>query len=80
MAAARASPARTTPGSAHAVRLSLRALGSQARIRWLLDGRQIGESAGDAPFVHDFDEAGEHTLTALADSGAWSSLGFRVLR
>ncbi|MDI9239652.1 penicillin-binding protein 1C [Lysobacter sp. LF1] len=68
------------PGSAHAVRLSLRALGSEARIRWLLDGRQIGESAGQTPFVHDFGEAGEHTLTALADSGAWSSLGFSVLR
>lgn len=68
------------PGSTHAVRLSLRALGSEARIRWLLDGRQIGESAGETPFVYDFGEAGEHTLTALADSGAWSSLRFSVLR
>lgn len=67
------------PGSVHAVRLSLRALGSDARIRWLLDGRMIGESAGEAPFVHDFGEAGEHSLTALADSGAWSRLDFSVL-
>ncbi|HEY0502691.1 MAG TPA: penicillin-binding protein 1C [Lysobacter sp.] len=67
------------PGGTRAVRLSLRALGSEARIRWLLDGRLIGESAGDGAFVHDFGEAGEHTLTALADSGAWSRLGFSVL-
>ncbi|MGO4220485.1 penicillin-binding protein 1C [Lysobacter sp. TAF61] len=68
------------PGSEHPVRLSLRALGSDARIRWLLDGRLIGESAGAASFVHDFGETGPHTLTALADSGAWSRLQFSVLR
>lgn len=67
------------PGGSRAVRLSLRALGSDARIRWLLDGRMIGESSGDGAFVHDFGEAGEHTLTALADTGAWSRLGFSVL-
>ena len=67
------------PGGPRAVRLSLRALGSEARVRWLLDGRLIGESRGDGPFVHDFGESGEHTLTALADSGAWSRLRFHVL-
>ena len=68
------------PNSTHPVRLSLRAIGSGARIRWLLDGRLIRESTGQAGFVHDFGEAGTHTLTALADSGAWSSVRFRVLR
>ncbi|HEY5849409.1 MAG TPA: penicillin-binding protein 1C [Lysobacter sp.] len=68
------------PGSEHPVRLSLRALGSEARVRWLLDGRLIGESDGAGAFVHDFGEPGAHTLTALADSGAWSRLQFSVLR
>ncbi len=67
------------PGGTSAVRLSLRALGSDARIRWLLDGRLIGESSGDGAFVHDFADAGEHTLTALADSGAWSRVDFSVM-
>lgn len=67
------------PGGTGAVRLSLRALGSDARIRWLLDGRLIGESSGTGAFVHDFNQAGGHTLTALADSGAWSRLQFSVL-
>ncbi len=66
------------PGSEHAVRLSLRALGSEHRVQWLLNGRWIGETEGSASLVRDFGETGEHTLTALADSGAWASIGFRV--
>jgi penicillin-binding protein 1C len=61
------------------VRLSLRALGADSRVQWLLDGRRIGESEGAGPFAHDFGEPGEHTLTALAQSGAWASLQFRVI-
>jgi penicillin-binding protein 1C len=67
------------PGSAHAVRLSLRALGGASRVQWLLDGRWIGESEGQGAFVHDFGEPGEHVLTALAQDGAWASVAFRVL-
>ncbi len=67
------------PGSKNALRLSLRAIGSDARIRWLLDGRLVGDSIGSRRFEHDFSEPGAHTLTALADTGAWSKLGFRVL-
>ena len=62
------------------LRLALRAIGSEARIRWLLDGRLIGDSPGGGAFLHDFGDPGEHTLTALADSGAWSQVRFRVLR
>lgn len=65
----------TTP-----LRLSLRAIGSEARIRWLLDARLVGESRGAGNFLHEFSEPGSHTLTALADSGAWSRIEFRLLR
>jgi penicillin-binding protein 1C len=67
------------PGQASGVRLSLRALGATARVQWLLDGRWIGETEGALPLSHQFDEAGLHELTALADSGAWDSLRFRLL-
>jgi penicillin-binding protein 1C len=67
------------PGSANAIRLSLRALGTDQRVQWLLNGRWIGESAGAQPFVHDFADPGAHSLTALADSGAWTRLRFKVL-
>ena len=69
----------SAPGSRHGVRLSLRALGADSRVQWLLDGRRIGESEGARPFAHDFGQPGEHTLTALAQSGAWASLQFRVI-
>ncbi|MFZ5637196.1 MAG: penicillin-binding protein 1C [Pseudomonadota bacterium] len=67
------------PGSAHAVRLSLRALGTEREVQWLLDGRWIGETAGREPLVRDFGEPGEHTLTALSASGAWATLSYRVV-
>ena len=68
------------PGSARGVRLSLRALGAQGQVQWLLDGRWLVQTDGARPFVHQFDEPGEYTLTALADSGAWARVRFRVLR
>jgi len=67
------------PGSEHAVRLSLRVLGTDRDVQWLLDGRWIGETSGRASLVRDFGEPGAHTLTALADSGAWTQLRFRVV-
>jgi penicillin-binding protein 1C len=67
------------PGGARGVRLSLRALGTASRVQWLQDGRWIGETRGAQPLVREFREAGTHDLTALADTGAWTSLKFRVL-
>lgn len=68
------------PGATHGPRLQLRALGSEAAVEWLLDGRWIAQTQGPRGFVRDFDEPGEHTLTALAADGAWTSLRFRVVR
>ncbi|MDH5823217.1 penicillin-binding protein 1C [Luteimonas sp. RD2P54] len=68
------------PGSAHGARLSLRALGAPGRVQWLLDGRWIGETRGTRPLLREFGEPGAHTLTALADSGAWTRVRFRVVR
>ncbi len=68
------------PGSTHGARLAVRALGTPSRVQWLLDGRWIAETAGAQSFVRDYEETGEHTLTALADSGAWKQVRFSVLR
>lgn len=68
------------PGSTHGARLAVRALGTQARVQWLLDGRWVAETNGTQAFTRDYDEVGEHTLTALADSGAWKQVRFAVLR
>jgi len=48
-------------------------------VQWLLDGKWIAQTRGAQSFLHDYGEPGEHTLTALADSGAWSQVSFRVL-
>ena len=68
------------PGSPHGVRLQLRALGTDARVQWLLNGRWIAETNGAAVFQRDFDEPGKHVLTALADSGAWTRVEFVILQ
>jgi len=62
------------------IRLSLRALGAEAPVQWLLDGRWIGSSAGVGTFQYSFREPGPHRLTALAETGAWATLEFRILR
>nr|WP_269791179.1 penicillin-binding protein 1C [Stenotrophomonas sp. Iso1] len=68
------------PGATHGPRLQLRALGSEASIEWLLDGRWIAQTRGTRVFTRDFEEAGEHTLTALAEDGAWTRVRFRVVQ
>lgn len=67
------------PGSAHGVRLSLRALGAEGRVQWLLNGKWVAQTEGARPFGHEFGTPGEYTLTALAESGAWARIRFRVL-
>lgn len=68
------------PASTRGVRLSLRAPGAAGEVQWLLDGRWLARTEGGRPFVHEFKEPGEYALTALADSGAWDSVRFRVVR
>ncbi len=67
------------PGSAHAARLQLRALGTDDEVQWLLDGKWIAQTQGAQAFTRDYGDPGVHTLTALAESGAWSRINFRVL-
>jgi penicillin-binding protein 1C len=68
------------PGSPLPPQIRLRALGTAARVRWLVNGELVGESRGGAGFVHAFGSPGEQRITALADTGAWAELRLRVLR
>jgi len=67
------------PGSPRPPRLELRALGSPARIDWLLDGRRIAHTQGTGSFTHEFADSGEHVLTALSADGSWASVQFKVM-
>jgi penicillin-binding protein 1C len=68
------------PNSPLPPQVRLRALGTGARVRWLVNGKLVGESEGGGSFLHAFEAAGDQRITALADTGAWAELRLRVLR
>jgi penicillin-binding protein 1C len=68
------------PNSSRPPQVRLRALGTGARVRWLVNGRLVGESEGGGSFLHAFEATGDQRVTALADTGAWAELRLRVLR
>jgi penicillin-binding protein 1C len=68
------------PNSPTPVRLSLRALGAAGKVMWMVNGRLQGETMGGRPFMHEFPEPGVQTVTAMAETGAWTKVEFRVLR
>lgn len=67
------------PGSRRPPSLRLRALGTTARVQWLVNGRLAGETRGQGSWTMDFDQPGPQRVTALADTGAWAELRVRVL-
>lgn len=67
------------PGSTRPPSLRLRALGTTARVQWLVNGRLAGETRGQGSWTMRFDEPGPQRVTALADTGAWAELRLRVL-
>src|SRR5690606_15639943 len=68
------------PGGKGRLKLQVRALGTDAPVQWLLDGRWIARTEGGRPFLYDYAGAGagRHVLSALADNGAWAQVRFRV--
>ncbi len=68
------------PNSPKPVRLSLRALGAAGRVMWMVNGKLQGETIGGGSFVHDYPDPGVQTVTAMAETGAWTQVGFRLLR
>ncbi|HEY2344578.1 MAG TPA: transglycosylase domain-containing protein [Xanthomonadaceae bacterium] len=68
------------PNSPVPVRLSLRALGAAGRVMWMVNDRLQGETLGSKPFVHEYPETGAQTVTAMAETGAWTQVQFKVLR
>jgi penicillin-binding protein 1C len=60
--------------------LSLKALGANGTVMWLVNGKLEGETSGARAFVHAFADAGPQTITALTPAGAYSQIDIRVLR
>lgn len=68
------------PNSDKPASLRLRALGADAEVSWLVDGRLAGTTRGTGTFEQAFPDRGRHTVTALAANGAWAQVSLRVLR
>lgn len=66
-------------GDGGPVRIEVRAFGSDDTVRWLLDGRLVAQTQGAAPTRLVLDQPGTHALTAIAATGSWARIGFRVL-
>ena len=69
---------RRAPNSDQPLRVTLRALGADGEVQWLLDGRLQGSSVGAAAQTIALHRAGPHTVTALTGDGAFSAVRFHV--
>lgn len=68
------------PGSTRPPHLSLRALGAQGALHWLVNGRIQATLDANQPFEHDFEEPGPQAITALTPSGNFARVDIQVLR
>lgn len=69
---------RRAPHSTEPLYVQLQALGAENAVQWLLDGRLQGSSTADQTIRIALPQPGQHTVTALADSGAYGSIELRV--
>lgn len=65
--------------AASEVPIGVRALGSELRVDWMLDGVWVGQSKGPQNLRLDFPKPGRHRLLALDESGRYSAVSFRVI-
>jgi penicillin-binding protein 1C len=70
---------RRAPNSDQPLRITLRALGAQGSVQWLLNGRLQGDSKGDAPLSLMLAQAGDYRVTALAGKGAFATVTLHVV-
>jgi penicillin-binding protein 1C len=69
---------RAAPNSHEPLRITLRALGTNGNVQWLLDGRLQGDSQGSTAMRIALPQSGTHTITALARNGAFARITVTV--
>lgn len=70
---------RRAPGSTQPPTLSLRALGADDAVDWLINGRLVGSSHGASPLRWRFEQPGEQAIVALARNGRYDRVVIQVL-
>lgn len=71
---------RAAPNSHEPLGVTLQALGASGDVQWLLDGRLQGSSKGAGDMRVALPDTGEHTITALAQNGAFARIGVVVVQ
>jgi penicillin-binding protein 1C len=69
---------RRPPGTQRAPQIAVRASGASGPVRWLLNGRLVGESSLTAPLNLPLERSGEQTLTALDAAQRFGQIRFEV--
>ena len=69
---------RAAPNSHEPLRVTLQALGANGEVQWLLDGRLQGNSQGAMTMRIALPQSGGHTITALAQNGAFARITVTV--
>ena len=68
------------PNSIQAVSAEFRALGTQQKVMWLVNGQWVADTQANQLFVMKFDTPGWQRITALTDAGAWDEMSLFVLK
>lgn len=68
------------PNSTQPVSAEFRALGTQQKVKWLVNGQWVADTQASQIFVLKFDTAGMQRITALTDAGAWDEMNLYVLK
>lgn len=62
-----------------AIRTSVRALGTDTSVSWLLNDRYLGKSQADSPIEIRFERDGDYRVVAIDAAGSFASVQLRVL-
>lgn len=68
------------PNSSQALKAEFRALGTQEKVKWLVNGQWIADTQASERVVMTFDNPGMQRITALTDAGAWDEMNLYVLK
>ncbi|MEO8001296.1 MAG: penicillin-binding protein 1C, partial [Arenimonas sp.] len=68
------------PNSTQPISAEFRALGTQQKVKWLVNGQWVADTSGSQMFVMKFDNSGPQRITALTDAGAWDEMSVYVLK
>ena len=68
------------PNSTQPISAEFRALGTQQKVKWLVNGQWVADTQAGQKILMKFDTAGVHRITAMTDAGAWDEMSLYVLK